>query len=80
MAHSSEQVNTRNHRAPILVLTAPPRVTLSDIARKANCSLSFVSGCAHGRKRPTKRVMDAAESLLGVPAAELFPAWNGASR
>jgi hypothetical protein len=60
------------HEATILRLTRRPPVTLSDIARKAGVTLSFVSACAHGRKQPTTRVKAAAEALLGRPAEELF--------
>lgn len=56
----------------ILRLTAHPEVSLSDIARLAGCSLSFVSACAHGRKRPSAKVRKAAEALLRRPADELF--------
>ena len=56
----------------ILRLTAQPEVTLSDIARLAGCSLSFVSACAHGRKRPSERVRNAAEKLFSRSADELF--------
>ncbi|SFI43999.1 Helix-turn-helix domain-containing protein [Nocardioides psychrotolerans] len=62
-------------RSLILRLTSRPSVTLSDIAREARCSPTFVSACAHGRSRATPRVREAAERLLGVPADELFPAW-----
>jgi transcriptional regulator with XRE-family HTH domain len=71
------QVNSHSQADPALILqlTARPRVALSDIARASGTSLSFVSACAHGRKRPTKRVLEAAERLLGVPGAQLFPVW-----
>jgi hypothetical protein len=59
----------------LIQLTAAPKVRLSDIARAAGCSLSFVSSCAHGQKKPTRKVRDAAERLLGHPADELFPVW-----
>jgi transcriptional regulator with XRE-family HTH domain len=61
--------------ALIVQLTRPPVPSLSDVAREANCSVSFVSACAHGRRRPTKRVREAAERLFGRPADELFPHW-----
>ena len=62
-------------RALILQLTEQPRVSLSQIAKEAGCTPQFVSMCAHGRRRPTAKVREAAEKLLGVAAAELFPVW-----
>lgn len=65
-------------RPLILRLTGRPEVSLSDIARAAGCTPGFVSMCAHGRRKPTARVRQAAERLLGVAADDLFPKWPAA--
>lgn len=70
------EVNVLNRDRPlILELTRAPDVSLSDVARKAGVTLSFVSACAHGRKRPTRKVKEAAEALFGRTAEDLFPRW-----
>jgi transcriptional regulator with XRE-family HTH domain len=68
-----KQSAKKNRRPLIVELTRRPDVSLSDIARRAGCTLSFVSACAYGRRRPTRKVREAAEALLGYPAEELFP-------
>ena len=77
MAATKSAVKGLNEPALIVQLTRRPVPSLSDLARKADCSLAFVSACAHGRRRPTKRVREAAEELFGRPADELFRAWPG---
>jgi transcriptional regulator with XRE-family HTH domain len=76
MAAPQTPVKGLNEPALIVQLTRPPKTSLSDVAREAGCSLAFVSACAHGRRRPTKRVREAAERLFGHPADELFPTWG----
>lgn len=77
MTETSGHVKGLNERPLILRLTTP-QVTLSDIARAAGCSLTFVSLCAHGHRKPTRKVQQAAERLLGRSASELFPEWPSA--
>lgn len=77
MAQPVEPVKDVNRRTLLLDLTSPATVNMSDIARATPCSLSYVSACAHGRKRPSRRLQQAAERLLGRPAEELFSAPGG---
>ena len=49
------------------------RPTLTDIAREAGVSKSFVSKVARGHRKATTGVRAAAEKLLGVPAEVIFP-------
>jgi transcriptional regulator with XRE-family HTH domain len=73
MASQVKELNQEAKNPTLLDLTRGPAVTLSDVAREAGVTLSYVSACAHGRKRPSSRVQLAAERLLGRPADQLFP-------
>ncbi len=57
------------NRLAELILNRP---TLTQIAREAGVSVSFVSQIAAGRKKPTQAVQKAAAKVLSMPVDEIF--------
>ena len=57
------------NRLAELVLGGP---TLTQIAREAGVSVSFVSQIAAGKKNATKAVQEAAARVLSMPVDEIF--------
>lgn len=67
-------MNPTSNRLAEFVLDRP---TLTEIAREAGVSVSFVSMVARGRRRPTAKVMAAASRVLRLPVGMVFPEESG---
>ena len=57
-----------------LILNRP---TLTDIAKEAGVSVSYVSACAAGRKPASNKLRRAAATVLRLPVTEIFPPEEG---
>jgi len=65
-----KQSQTWPTRFAELVLDRP---TFAEIARIAGVDPSFVSRVASGGRKPTERLILAAQEVLGLPAEAIFP-------
>lgn len=71
MAHRK---NSRPHPFPTPPLAAfvEPKITMSEIAREAGVSVSYISRICSGETPASRKVREAAARLLGLPEHVLF--------
>lgn len=68
-----------NAKAARLLREQVERSNLRTVASKLNCSLSFVSYLANGKKRPGLRLATRIQDEYGIPATWWSPAKRSAA-